>query len=253
MIEVQFQVGETSLRGHLHHSVSTGAEAAGIIIIPGFADTAVGPHNLHRALADALAQTGYAVLRFDYRGQGESDGDFRSFTMQSGLDDARGALACLCQQAGVDTYRLGIVGFSLGGALACILAEEIPQVQALALLAPVAYPQNVFSTFFTSEHLAHASQEGWIDWLGWRVGDAFLPSTIDLNPLQALQRSRTPAFVIQGTEDSEVPPENGRAYAQLGAELLWLEGGDHQFSSVRFQETIIAQVLAWFQSRLSLS
>lgn len=253
MIEIQFQTGGEILRGHLHRPISEEMLQPGILLVPGFADTAVGPHNLHRALADALAQAGFIVLRFDYRGQGESDGDFREFTAQSGLEDARSALACLRQQAGVDIQRLGVVGFSLGGTLACLLSAEVPEIRALTLLAPVAYPQAVFRAFFTAQHLLQAEQQGWMDWLGWAVGSAFLPGTTTLKPLQALQNSQAAVLVIQGTEDTEVSPENGAAYAQQGATLLWLEGGDHQFSSVQFQTTIIHQTIAWFQSHRELS
>lgn len=253
MIEITFQAGGETLRGHLHRPAFAAEKVPGIVIIPGFADTAVGPHNLHRALADALARAGFAVLRFDYRGQGESDGDFRLFTAQSGLEDAREALTCLRQQMGVDSERLGLVGFSLGGTLACLLAGETPALRALTLLAPVAYPSKVFRSFFTDQHLAQAEAQGWIDWLGWPVGRAFLPGTATLDPLQAFQRSHAPALVIQGTADGEVPPENGEAYASRGAELLWLEGGDHQFSSVQLQEKVIDHTSTWLQSRMSSS
>jgi alpha/beta superfamily hydrolase len=252
MIEIQFDVAGTRLRGHFHHPARTGAEQApGVVIIPGFADTAVGPHNLHRALADALAQSGLAVVRFDYRGQGESDGDFRAFTAASGLEDARGALNWLNQQAGIDSARLGLSGFSLGGALACVLAAQTPAIRALTLLAPVAYPQKVFRSFFTDQHLAQAAEQGWSDWLGWPVGSAFLASTAALDPLRAIQASNAQTLVIQGSADSEVPPENGLAYAQQGASLVWLEGGDHQFSSVLLQEKGIQHASDWFQRHLA--
>lgn len=250
MIEVQFQGGEDTLRGHLHLPASHGNKVPGILIIPGFADTAVGPHNFHRIHADVLARTGFAVLRFDYRGQGESAGDFRAFTLTSGLNDARGALELLRQQTVVDARRLGIVGFSLGGSLACELAAETPEIRALALLAPVAYPETVFRSFFTDQHLAQAERQGWIDWLGWAVGQAFLSSLTALNPLRAMERCHATVLVMQGTNDGEVSPTNGQAYAQLGATLLPLAGGDHQFSSVRLQDEVIQHSCSWFQCHL---
>jgi pimeloyl-ACP methyl ester carboxylesterase len=248
MFELQFKLGEETLRGHLHSpSAPTGA-AAGILIIPGFADTAVGPHNMHVAMARALAGAGFAVLRFDYRGQGESDGDFRRFTAQSGLDDARRALAALRTRPGVDASRLAVIGFSLGGALACELAAEHREIEALALLAPVAYPQKVFRAFFTDQQLAEAEAQGWMDWLGWSVGSAFLPSLAGLDPLAALTRSQAAALVIHGTADTEVPPSNGEAYAAHGAAIEWLKGGDHQFSSTQLQDEAIRLTRSWLQS-----
>lgn len=253
MREIQFQVDGEVLRGHLHRPTGTNEKVPGIVLIPGFADTAVGPHNLHRAMADALASNGFAALRFDYRGQGESDGDFRAFTAQSGLDDARAALELLSRQRDVDRKRVGVIGFSLGGALACALAETRAEIRALVLLAPVAYPYRVFQTFFTGKHMEQAEREGWIDWLGWPVGAAFLAGTKALDPLRALQHSHAATLVMQGTADVEVSPENGAAYERLGATLLRLESGDHQFSSFRLQGEVIHHTITWFQSYLSLS
>lgn len=222
--------------------------APGVLIIPGFADTAVGPHNMHVVMARALSALGCVVLRFDYRGQGESDGDFRDFTAQSGLADAQAALEVLRSQVGVDGSRLGIVGFSLGGALACALAASFTEVSALALLAPVAFPSTVFRAFFTSEHLEQAARQGWMDWLGWTVGRDYLPGLATLEPLAALQHSRAKALVVHGSADSEVPLENAAAYARQGAVLHLLPGGDHQFSAYALQEEAIRRVCAWFQA-----
>lgn len=250
-MELQFRLGEETLRGHLHSPVAPTGRAPGILIIPGFADTAVGPHNMHVAMARTLAVSGFAVLRFDYRGQGESDGDFRQFTAMSGLDDAYAALDTLRIQPGVDASRLGVVGFSLGAALACEIAARIPDVSALVLLAPVAFPQAVFRTFFTDDHLNQAERQGWMDWLGWAVGNAYLPGLSFLDPLTALERSKTAALVLHGTTDTEVSPENAEAYGAHGATLQWLQGADHQFSSVFLQEEAIRSASTWFQKKLA--
>ncbi|MBO0793494.1 MAG: hypothetical protein J2P36_21450, partial [Ktedonobacteraceae bacterium] len=63
MKEIAFRRGDDILRGYLHRPQQVKESAPGIVIIPGFADTAVGPHNMHRALADALQDIGCIVLR----------------------------------------------------------------------------------------------------------------------------------------------------------------------------------------------
>lgn len=251
MIHVQFDSGKEIVRGFVHYPTNMHGSVPGILILPGFADTAVGPHNLHVCMARALSQAGYVVLRFDYRGQGESDGDFRQFTGISGLDDAYAALDALCRQPAVDASRLGVVGFSLGGALACEMAARIPSILALVLLAPVAFPQVVFRTFFTDEHLKQADQQGWMDWLGWAVGNSYLPSLSSLHPLAALAHSRTATLVLHGTNDREVPIKNAEAYEACGATLQRLDGGDHQFASVFLQEEAIHNAKTWFQKRFT--
>lgn len=248
--EVHYEVAGEIVRGHLHIPAALSKRVPGVLIIPGFADTAVGPHNMHVLMARALCQAGFVVMRFDYRGQGESDGDFKNFTAQSGLDDARHALKLLGTQAQVDPATLGIVGFSLGGTLAALLASYHSAVQSLVLLAPVAYPQQVFRAFFTEEQLAQGEQQGWIDWLGWPVGRHYLPKLAELEPLGAIEQTKAAALVIQGSTDSEVPLENGQAFAARGAKLHVLEGGDHQFGLVVLQDEAIRLACDWFRMHL---
>lgn len=89
-------------------------------------------------LSDALTRAGYAVLRFDDRGVGESKGDYKSALIPDFADDARGAVGFLRSVLGEDTGPVGILGHSEGGLVALQAARETP-VDFLVLLAvPVA-------------------------------------------------------------------------------------------------------------------
>ncbi|UVI30959.1 alpha/beta hydrolase [Paenibacillus spongiae] len=250
MIPIRFQVEDETVRGTLHLPEPIEQPVPAVMIIPGFADTAVGPHNLHVQMAQAIVKQGFAVLRFDYRGQGESDGDFSRFTIKSGLEDAREGLAYLRRQQQVDANRLGIVGFSLGAMLAVQLASERNEVKALSLLGPVAYPEKVFTAFFEPHHFKEARDRGWIDWLGWPVGKGFLDSLRDLDPLQAMDTVDAKIIVFHGSKDTEVPTENGAAFANKGADMNWMEGADHPFSSVLQKKAIISRSCEWFLAYL---
>lgn len=219
-------------------------------MIPGFADTAVGPHNLHVSIARELAQSGFAVLRFDYRGQGESDGRFEAFTHLTGFDDANVALELLMSHPHVDKHHVGVIGYSLGGLLAWMLAAAHPTaVSATVLVAPVATPHEVFTAFFSSDHLEQMENQGWADWLGWRVGKDFLKlfETFTLPTVHSCQ-----TLVIHGTNDTEVPSINADIYETFGAQLYWLHQADHQFSSVKIQQDVIQQTVTWFISTFNV-
>src|SRR5688572_14342340 len=51
----------------------------GIVVIVGGPQYRIGSHRQFVTLARDLARAGIPVLRFDYRGMGDSDGDFRTF------------------------------------------------------------------------------------------------------------------------------------------------------------------------------
>jgi len=252
---LECRVGGETVRGRLHLPADALSPngVPGVLIVPGFADTAGGPHNMHAQLADSLARAGYAVARFDYRGLGESDGDFGEFTLGEGLADANAVLDTLVRTEGIDPARIGIVGYSLGGAYAAELAASRSEVRAAALLAPVAYPARVFPTFFRPPHWEQLERDGRMDWLGWTVGRPFIESLNDLDPLAAMDRagrSRGAVLALHGSNDREVPIENAYAYASRGAGLYVLQDADHPFSSVRYKETLFEKVREWFQDHL---
>jgi dipeptidyl aminopeptidase/acylaminoacyl peptidase len=86
--------------------------------------------------AAVFAEAGVATLRVDLRGHGQSGGDLKDQGFEDELDDLRSALRALAALPEADASRLGLLGFSLGGALAAVLAPGTP-VKALALWSPL--------------------------------------------------------------------------------------------------------------------
>jgi fermentation-respiration switch protein FrsA (DUF1100 family) len=87
--------------------------------------------------AEQFAAAGYAVLLFDFRHLGGSDGEPRGHVLASvQLDDLRAGLAFLQQRPRVDADRLAVWGTSFGGGLALMLGALDPRVKAVVTLVP---------------------------------------------------------------------------------------------------------------------
>ncbi len=84
-----------------------------------------------KRITTALAKDGYAVLRFDFTGLGESEGDFTGTDFSSNRDDLIAAANHL--RAHEEAPRL-LIGHSLGGTAALSAAPHIPEVVAVAVL-----------------------------------------------------------------------------------------------------------------------
>lgn len=91
-----------------------------LLLVPPFFHEWQRSYRLFALLADALRQRGVSVLRFDYRGSGDSSGESTDFTPERALEDTLAALTALEQKAGVPARLLGI----RGGALLAALAAE---------------------------------------------------------------------------------------------------------------------------------
>lgn len=92
------------------------------------------PLSVSRDLARVLADAGWASLRFDKRGVGESGGDYLSTGFYDELEDATSALHWLSAQP---TTAGGVVpiGHSLGAVFAAEMSSNEPGVVGAALLA----------------------------------------------------------------------------------------------------------------------
>lgn len=97
-----------------------------------------------RAVAGALVDAGYAVLRFDFTGLGQSQGDFKDTSFSTNVDDLIDAAEFLEARGGAP--RL-LVGHSLGGAAVLRAAPKIPSVRAVATIAAPSDPAHVSHLF----------------------------------------------------------------------------------------------------------
>jgi hypothetical protein len=94
--------------------------------------TAMEPFAL---LADALTSAGMAVLRYDDRGVGESEGDYASADLDDLIGDARAALDYLLARPEIDLAQTGMLGHSEGAVYAAVLATEYPDLGFAILMA----------------------------------------------------------------------------------------------------------------------
>jgi hypothetical protein len=92
-------------------------------------------------IADFLTTNGIAVLRFDDRGVGESEGTMEGATTQNFVEDAWAAVAKLKSFSFVDKHKTGVIGHSEGGLIAWMMgAKNNGKLNFLAALAPPVVP-----------------------------------------------------------------------------------------------------------------
>ena len=116
-----------------------------------FAHVFTGNKNLIAAkhISRALTLNGIAVLRFDFTGLGESEGDFADTNFSSNVEDIMAAANYLKEN--YESPRI-IVGQSLGGAASVFAADRIDSVKAVATIGTPSEPEHVM-------HLLHCKLE----------------------------------------------------------------------------------------------
>ncbi len=102
---------------------------------PNDRDETVYGHKPFLVIADHLTRLGFAVLRYDKRGVGQSTGSYRTATVQDFMDDAKVVFSYLQQQQEIDPERIGLLGHSEGGIVASMLAAGNREVDFVVLMA----------------------------------------------------------------------------------------------------------------------
>jgi len=179
-----------------------------------------------RELADRLVGLGFAVLRFDYQGTGDSDGgDWEPGRVKEWAESIDEAVAVMRVREGVDEVYL--VGFRIGATLACRYAHDHPGVAGVALWAPCADgatyvrelralsrlsaaarpPQKVTADYFPDDSIEVA---------GFELARATADDLRAIRLVEPLERSPAPGILIIDHPDRPAPDSLIPRLVELG-------------------------------------
>lgn len=183
------------------------------------------------ALDGWAAQTGRALLRFDYFGHGASSGRFEDGTIGRWRADGLAVVDAL--SAG----PLVLVGSSMGGWIAALVAAARPERTAgLLLVAPAPdYTDKLVEAAMTPADRAALARDGaFSDAHGERYTAAFLDDGRRWSLLPGPAPIAAPVRVLQGEADAVVPWRHALAFAQAlpphDVVFTLVRGGDHRLS-----------------------
>lgn len=225
---VTFSCQGKSLLGILHRPVES--LSCGVVIVPGAPQYRVGTHRQFVLLARDLAAAGFPVLRFDYRGMGDSDGDFRSFEAVN--EDISAAIDCLCGQV-PELGGVALWGLCDGASAICFFANCDPRVRDIVLINPWVRTEESLAraqidTYYTARLFS------WDFWRRFFTGEVkILSSALEFLSRFRAARSRTSAGDAGEPGQSAVsdggslPQRVGRSLRAFdGRVLLMLSGRD---------------------------
>ena len=172
-------------------------------------------------IAEALRARGYEVLLIELRGHGDRPGPCTLGVRET--DDALGALAWARGRAGGSPLPVGVLGLSMGGAVACQVAARDPDVRAVVVDSIYSRLFPVLQRSIRLRYRLPAVPWAWLTW--WGVQAALRARLGPRDPAVLAPRLRQPLLAIQGGEDRRVVPLLGREFFQrwAGPKERWFE------------------------------
>ncbi len=221
-------------------------------------------------LAGALVDAGFAVVRYDKRGVGQSGGRAESATISDFAEDARAVIRWLEKQPGIDKHRMAVIGHSEGAAVAMVLAtREDDRVRAAVLIAGPAtsgaelileqqrHALDLMKVDESERAAKIAMQQkiqdavlgkgGWDDVpenLRKQADTPWFHSLLSFDPARVMRDVDQPLLIVQGELDTQVPPHHGDKLVELArarkrkvdAQLLKVPGVNHLLVPARTGE-----------------
>lgn len=244
---------------------SLGSGGRGVLVLHGFGDT---PQSV-RSLAEQLHAAGWSVRVPLLRGHGRSLRDLMRGRAHQWLADARVAFAELRG----DCAQVAVVGQSMGGALATILAAEA-RVDALALIAPylrlppraarIATFHRFFSPFVRT--IRSRSEQSILDpearrcALGRGITTPRLLHELSIIVRQARRAApmlTTPALVVHSRRDPRVSVADAEdAFSRFGSSrkvLVWAQRSGHVLTVDFDRDWVAQQVIDWLDLHVPAS
>lgn len=230
-----------------------------VLICHGLGGHKVGRYRVYVDIADHLAKSGIGTLRFDFRGSGDSEGNFNDITLEDQVSDALLAMHYLENHPQVDKNRIGLIGRSFGGAVAVIAASRYQRIKSFCLWSPI-YNANQWkdkwhllqSPGLQPHHLADIMPIN-----GQVPGIELLKQFISLRMEEHLVvMHSTPLFVIHGALDQVVSIANAEKYVQdrlqapATTKFIQLPHSDHDFTPFLERRKALEETNHWFVQTL---
>ncbi|MEM2905156.1 MAG: alpha/beta fold hydrolase [Candidatus Bathyarchaeia archaeon] len=250
-----FRSSSYQLAAVLHTPTVSEGKSPCIVMCHGYTGNKAEAHRLFVQAARRFAADGFAVLRFDFRGHGDSEGGFEETTFSGELEDFAHALDVVEDEPSVDASRIGVVGLSLGGAVALCGSASDKRLSAIVAWSTPATLMS-FSQMALKLPLVvlRPGVEAYEQPNGFYVGKAFVKDVLKHSPVDEVGRiAPRPVLLVHGTEDEKVPFENARRlYGAAGQprRLIAIEGGDHVFTKWQHMNRVFEETSFFLQRSL---
>ncbi|MDV6347335.1 alpha/beta fold hydrolase [Nitrosomonas sp. Is35] len=201
-------------------------------------------------IALALADRGIAVLRFDFTGLGNSQGDFSNTNFSSNLQDLLAAARYLEQHY---TAPALLIGHSLGGAAVLAVAQDLPQANAVITIGAPATAAHVKHLFAGSYRELQNQPSVQVELAGrsFKIKRQFIDDLEKYNSVEHIGALKKALLIFHSPIDDVVSiDEAGRIFtaAKHPKSFVSLDHADHLLSNPE-DSHYVAEVLSAWASR----
>lgn len=200
-----------------------------------------------RSISQCLTKRGIAVMRFDFAGLGDSEGDFSDSNFSSNVDDLIAAAQFLAEN---HTAPSILIGHSLGGAAVLAAATSIVSAKAVVTVGAPAEPAHVQHLIQSASEEIEAKGAATVQ-IGpqrFNIKKQFLEDINKQTLQNKIKRLRKALLVLHAPQDRIVSIDNAEKIylaARHPKSFISLDGADHLLSNKEDGHYVGEVIASW--------
>ena len=218
-------------------------------IVLGHCFTCTRHTTILRKLAKDLTGKGFIVLRFDFSGNGQSEGEFSHSTYSKQITEMQKAAEIVASKG---ASWIGMAGHSMGGLISFLTASQTDSVNAVCTIGSriTAMKATHFLSQTQRDILKDAGEVTFTSRGRFLTITKDFFSDADHFELQTiLQTFHKPLMIVHGDQDEIVPVKEAIKAKEINHSSINLEiiaDADHMFSRTDHREMVSVLVVDWF-------
>jgi putative redox protein len=206
-----------------------------------------------RQACNELAEKDVLALRFDFSGNGQSEGEFSASNYSKQIAEMQTAAAVIGEKG---ARWIGLAGHSMGAVIAVLTAARTPTVKAVCALAGRLSGLNA-THFFSKKQLHELENTGKVSFnsrgRSLQLSTQFFADAKQYDLPKTVKSLQTPLMVVHGDADDIIPVQDAYLAKTLNpeyTELVIIPGADHMFSAKMHRTQTSKLVVEWFKEHL---
>ena len=206
-----------------------------------------------RQACNELAEKDVLALRFDFSGNGQSEGEFSDSNYSKQIAEMKTAADVIGEKG---ARWIGLAGHSMGAVIAILTAARIPTAKAVCSLAGRLSGLNA-THFFSKKQLYELENTGKVSFnsrgRSLQLSTQFFADTKQYDLPETVKSLQIPLMVVHGDADDIIPVQDAYLAKTLNpnyTELVIIPGADHMFSAKMHRTQTSKLVVKWFKEHL---